>query len=497
MFYYVCMKSDESLSKEERSKTGAYFTDNDLISLCVDPLLNSIDKADLGKVKVLDPACGNGNFLKYCKNKGIREDNLYGIELNPLFANECRQNLPNAHIVCENALTFDWHSLFKPDKFTLVIGNPPYLGSWKLSKSQKQDLKNLKLKGQVDYAGGFFIKASEFLNNSGGRFSFITTNSIFQGSNILPIFKPIFSNGWSILSAKRNLKWKNKGASVHVSIALFAQTFKPSLYSPYDLALLPTVFIDPLHKPLNKDLPLIKQGLTISKDKIKFTGDGNMKYIGAREVIHNGYRKCAYEGNKAPNNAYMAIPRHFSYNYPYSPLCFYDRSFIPSDGTYYLTICSQFSSNYPYSPLCYFDNSYLPSKSLYYGFDYTGLAFSVISTQMFMAWQKLAGGYLKSDYRFGSSLVYNTFPLPKLTDTQKQELINAGRKILEIRKNKYPNQSLADLYKSNLSDLNKAYKELDQIMDSIYREKEFKSTIDRQKTLLEMYEKMTNCHRLI
>ena len=58
---------DESLSKEERSKTGAYFTDDELISLCVDSLLNSIDKSDLDKVKVLDPACGNGNFLKYCK----------------------------------------------------------------------------------------------------------------------------------------------------------------------------------------------------------------------------------------------------------------------------------------------------------------------------------------------------------------------------------------------------------------------------------------------
>ncbi|MBQ5474395.1 MAG: hypothetical protein IIT65_06770, partial [Lachnospiraceae bacterium] len=316
-------------------------------------------------------------------------------------------------------------------------------------------------------------------------------------SNILPIFKPIFSNGWSIQSARRNLKWKNKGASVHVSIALFAQTFKPSLYSPYDLALLPTVFIEPLHKPLNKDLPLIKQGLTISKDKIKFTDGGNMKYIGAREVIHNGYRKCTYEGNKAPNNAYMAIPRVFSSNYKYSPLCFYGKSVIPSDGTYYLTICSQFSCNYPYIPAKYYDAQFLPSKGLFYGFDYTGLAFSVISTQMFMAWQKLAGGRLETDYRFGSSLVYNTFPLPKLTDIQKLDLINAGRRILEIREDKYPTQSLADLYKLNPTDLNKAYKELNQVMDKIYRETDFKDDIDRQKTLLEMYKKMTNCHRLI
>ena len=76
-------------------------------------------------------------------------------------------------------------------------------------------------------------------------------------------------------------------------------------------------------------------------------------------------------------------------------------------------------------------------------------------------------------------------------------MIEAGKNILEIRKNKYPTQSLADLYKLNPTDLKEAYKELDRIMDKIYREKEFENDIDRQKTLLEMYEKMTNCHRLI
>ena len=62
------MLSDEKLSKEQRSKTGAYFTDYELIFLCVAPLLQSIGKSDLDKVKVLDPACGSGNFLKYCKD---------------------------------------------------------------------------------------------------------------------------------------------------------------------------------------------------------------------------------------------------------------------------------------------------------------------------------------------------------------------------------------------------------------------------------------------
>lgn len=98
-------------------------------------------------------------------------------------------------------------------------------------------------------------------------------------------------------------------------------------------------------------------------------------------------------------------------------------------------------------------------------------------------------------------MVYNTFPLPELTDTQRQKLIEAGKTILEIRKNKYATQSLADLYKSNPLDLEEAYKELDRIMDKIYREKEFEDDIDRQKTLLSEYEKlkekMTNCHRLI
>ena len=51
----------------------------------------------------------------------------------------------------------------------------------------------------------------------------------------------------------------------------------------------------------------------------------------------------------------------------------------------------------------------------------------IIMSYMHMIWMKNIGGKLKSDYRYSAALVYNTFPFPKITQTQKEkieELVN-------------------------------------------------------------------------
>ena len=110
-----------------------------------------------------------------------------------------------------------------------------------------------------------------------------------------------------------------------------------------------------------------------------------------------------------------------------------------------------------------------------------------------MAWQNLVGGRIKEDYRFSNTLVWNTFPLPSLTQDQKDLIIEGGRKVLEARAN-YPSSSLADLYDTvNIPpDLKKAHDALDKAMDSVFSDKPFKGEEERQKALLEMYKKMTN-----
>ncbi|MDY5829165.1 type IIL restriction-modification enzyme MmeI [Corynebacterium sp. LK2536] len=39
-----------------------------------------------------------------------------------------------------------------------------------------------------------------------------------------------------------------------------------------------------------------------------------------------------------------------------------------------------------------------------------------MSSSMFIIWQRTVGGRIKSDYRFSSTLTWNTFPVPELDE---------------------------------------------------------------------------------
>jgi hypothetical protein len=117
-------------------------------------------------------------------------------------------------ITCGNALRLDWLSICPPtgtgvkhhadDLFqtsldqaqidfeneggeTYVCGNPPYVGDKYQSKAQKDDLQSLRVGRQdvraIDYIVGWFWKASDYITQ-GGRFAFVSTNSICQGVQV-------------------------------------------------------------------------------------------------------------------------------------------------------------------------------------------------------------------------------------------------------------------------------------------------------------------------
>ena len=119
------------------------------------------------------------------------------------------------------------------------------------------------------------------------------------------------------------------------------------------------------------------------------------------------------------------------------------------------------------------------------------LAFGIVESLMFMAWQGFVGGRLEMRKRFGA-MTYNAFPLPDLTSDQKDRIIEGAREILEARAN-YPSSSLLDLYSpENMpEDLKKAHHKLDKAMDAVFSDKPFKSEEERRKVLLEAYEEMT------
>src|SRR5699024_7048203 len=81
-------------------------------------------------------------------------------------------------------------------------------------------------------------------------------------------------------------------------------------------------------------------------------------------------------------------------------------------------------------------------NKLYTAEDPTGLLFGLISSSMFITWQKTVGGRLKSDLNFANTLTWNTFPVPELSEQDRAAIINGGKAVLEARA-KFPSRSLA------------------------------------------------------
>ncbi|MHB8367250.1 MAG: class I SAM-dependent DNA methyltransferase, partial [Acidithiobacillus sp.] len=165
-------------------------------------------------------------------------------------------------IVCGNALRLDWLSIcpltgtgvkvLADDLFgtpldqseivfeneggeTYICGNPPYKGSQTQDKEQKADLAavfdpyGISSK-QIDYVGGWFMKAAAYAQKTKADVAFVSTNSICQG-RIVPLLWPkIFEVGSIIRFAHTSFKWANLAsynAGVMVAIVgLSTQTNK-------------------------------------------------------------------------------------------------------------------------------------------------------------------------------------------------------------------------------------------------------------------------------
>ena len=125
--------------------------------------------------------------------------------------------------------------------------------------------------------------------------------------------------------------------------------------------------------------------------------------------------------------------------------------------------------------------------------DDTGLQFGLISSSMFITWQKAVGGRIKSDPRFASTLTWNTFPVPPLKPVERQAIALAG-KAVEATRGLHPERSLAVAYDPLAMDPNliKAHDDLDRSVDKAFgATKRLSNNMQRLELLFESYERLT------
>src|SRR5699024_1321792 len=115
----------------------------------------------------------------------------------------------------------------------------------------------------------------------------------------------------------------------------------------------------------------------------------------------------------------------------------------------------------------------------------------LLESRMHMVWLNAVGGKLEARYRYSAGLVYNTFPIQKLSTKRKNEIERVMTEILDLRE--YEGGSLAYLYNKNTmpESLRKKHEELDGIVDRAYQQRTFESDEERLGTLLKLYQEMT------
>lgn len=283
------------MDDDERHAQGAHYTAREDIMSVVGPTIvepwrerisaaNTLKELkgileDLGKFRVLDPACGSGNFLYVAFRElyrletealrrahefasalkgrnavgwasNIRTTNFFGIDINPFAVElakttlniakkiafeerkalaqdisgqaflELDPSLPldnlDENIVCQDALFAPW------PKADALVGNPPFLGGLKIrSELGPKYVESLRVafpdvNGRADLCSYWFRIAHRALA-AGGRAGLIATNTIREGNTRAASTDFIVNNGGTITNAVSSRDWPGE-AAVSVSM---------------------------------------------------------------------------------------------------------------------------------------------------------------------------------------------------------------------------------------------------------------------------------------
>ncbi len=288
-----------SMDEDVRHAFGAHYTSpTDIMKIVkptiVDPFAAAIDEADslkqlaglrarLQTLRVLDPACGSGNFLYIAYREmrrleaailakenlisrrqvigqtalgGVAPRQFFGIDILP-FAVELakvtlslapklasdelhtdERTLPldnlDANILCKDALInadgtrADWPAA------DIIIGNPPFLGAKRLKPERGADYVNAVRKacpevpGMADYCVHWFRRAHDHLKPAtpddpfSGRIGLVGTQNVRNNQSRVGGLDYVVKSG-VIVEAVENQPWSGE-ANVHVSIVNWVKT---------------------------------------------------------------------------------------------------------------------------------------------------------------------------------------------------------------------------------------------------------------------------------
>jgi hypothetical protein len=422
---------------------------------------------------------------------------------------------------------------------TFICGNPPFSGRQKRTKEQRAELEAvykdvLKAHKKLDYVTGWHIKAAKYARLTNSKFVFVSTNSICQGEHVSILWPLLLEQGLEIYFAYRPFRWSNLAKSnagvtcVIVGLQIKSKS-KKWIYdkdiiievqnvSPYLINFNNTIVL-PSRKQ-NSGLPELKFGnmpydngeLRISseeradllnlypkvekiikrimgsdeiiKGKVQWCfwiNDEDLQFANEIKEIANRINRVRVSRSKSSDKAGQVLAKR--------PHQFRERHVAKKHA---IVVPAVSSEQREYLPCELLSGDYIITNRCFHALDSGLIPLSLIVSRMHYVWADTVGGKLEMRFNYSSTLVYNTFPVPFLTEKHKLDLQRCAEDILLAREVHFP-KTIADLYDPEQmpENLRQAHGKNDETLERIYIGRRFKNDTERLEKLFELYTKMT------
>ena len=445
-------------------------------------------------------------------------------------------------VVCANAARIDWDIVCPgaDNSETYLFSNPPYLGARLQNPQQKADLQGLEgfgsISNNLDYVAAWFLLGARYVTENQAALGFVSTNSICQGDQVALLWPHVYRLGADISFGVQSFRWSNnaKGnAGVTCVIVglrrdgnfprrLYAGAFsqEADMISPYLTKAHRRVIVKKQSNPISGSLPPLVFGsmpndgghLLLRPDeraallhKAPAAEQFIRRFLGADEFLNGQERYALWitsdglaTASSIPDIA-ERIERVAEYRLSSKreatrklAKVAYRFGEVRHQDTNAIIVPSVSSEKREYIPIGFLDGSTIISNLAFAIYGAEPWLFALISSRMHNIWVRSVAGALETRIRYSATLCYNTFPVPSLSEKQRELLSERAFAVLEAREH-HSDKTLAQLYDPDQmpDELREAHQFLDAAVDQLYRKRPFQSDDERLELLFDMYEGAT------
>ncbi len=427
---------------------------------------------------------------------------------------------------------------------TYICGNPPYFGSKWQTEDHKADLQLIfedrcDSWKSLDYVAGWFIKAADYGASASAASALVSTNSICQGQQVPILWPLIFETGTEVSFAHTSFKWANL-ASHNAVVTVVVIGLKRNAGKGRRLFergadgqtvlrrvdfinayLIPAanVIVEAAREPLNSLAEMLFGNMPRDAGHLLLTDEERRQleneyptsrkflrlFQGSDDFTSGKYRGCLWIDEKDYEEAISIPPirqrlaavaesrsqsnAESTRNYAKRPYRFVQIQGVAKNSS--IIVPRHTSESREYLPVGINSRDVIIADSALAIYDAPIWNVALIASRIHLVWIATVCGKIKTDYRYSSTLGWNTFPVPPLTEKNRADLARGAEEILLAREAHFP-ATITDLYNPDEmpDDLRTAHDRNDETLERIYIGRRFRNDTERLEKLFDLYTKM-------